>query len=184
MKKAKIIFLFLIAWFLVHESLIIIDGLNDDKPKGEIAIVFGNKVNEDGTLSPRLKSRLDKALELYNDSLISFLFVSGGLGKEGFYEGNKMKEYLVSRGVNENRIVVDNEGNTTMLTAKNFKAVYPEIESVTLVSQFYHISRAKLAFRKMGVKEVSGVSADYFEWRDFYSLFREFFGYYKYLEVY
>ncbi len=30
-------------------------------------VVFGNTVHEDGTISNRLKSRLDKALELYQN---------------------------------------------------------------------------------------------------------------------
>ncbi len=178
------VFLLPILWFVVHECLIVVDGLNDEKPEGTIAVVFGNKVNEDGTLSPRLKARLNKALEIYNDSLVQLLFVSGGLGKEGFYEGNKMREYLISKGVNSEAIRVDNKGNTTMLTAENFFEIYPEVESVTLVTQFYHISRAKLAYRKIGIKNIAGVSADYFEWRDSYSLLREFFGYYKYCLLY
>ncbi len=36
----------------------------------------------------------------------------------------------------------------------------------------------------MGIKEVSGANLDYYEMRDFYSLLREFFGYYKYTLVY
>jgi len=83
--------------------------------------------------------------------------------------------------VHEAAIFVDNAGNTTQLTAINFVRDHPEMQSVIVVSQFFHISRAKLAFRQLGVDQVQGAHCDYYEWPDIYSTFREFFGYYKYL---
>lgn len=85
----KSIFIGLIVWFLIHSIYITIDGLNDKKTNADVAIVLGNKVNEDGTLSERLKARLDKSLELYNQNRVKIIIVSGGLGKEGFWEGKK-----------------------------------------------------------------------------------------------
>ncbi|WP_421753735.1 hypothetical protein [Croceimicrobium sp.] len=86
MKKLKIILLLLVAWFLIHELFIISDGLLSQPAQSDYAVVFGNKVNPDGSLSERLEARMRKALELYNDSLVAKIFVSGGLGKEGHYE--------------------------------------------------------------------------------------------------
>lgn len=50
--------------------------------------------------------------------------------------------------------------------------------SVIVVSQYFHLTRTKMLFRKEGFENVSSVSPDYSEYRDFYSLFREFFAYY------
>lgn len=168
-------------WFVIHELVIIYDGLTDEAYQAEVIVILGNKVNEDGTLSNRLKARLDKGLELYNDSLAPLIFVSGGLGIEGHFEGSKMAEYLIDNGVKENSIIIDNKGNNTQLTANNFKNNFPEVNKVIVVSQYYHISRTKLAFRNKGVKNVYGAHCDHYEIRDLYGLFREFFGYYKYL---
>ena len=55
------------------------------------------------------------------------------------------------------------------------------LSSVTIISQFYHITRTKLAFRKVGFENVYTAHAKYFEVRDIYSLAREFVAYYKYL---
>lgn len=86
MKKFfKIAFSFLGIWFLAHSIFIIFDGLNDRNSKADVAIVLGNKVNEDGTLSDRLKARLDKSIELYKNGRVKKIIVSGGLGKEGFW---------------------------------------------------------------------------------------------------
>ncbi len=176
----RIIYLFLL-WFGIHQIVIITDGLTDENTKTDVAVIYGNTVHEDGTISKRLKARLDRGIQLYTDSLTDMLFVSGGLGKEGFYEGTKMQEYLVEKGIPAEKIVVDNQGNNTKLTTQNFVKKFGKEKSVVVVSQYHHVSRAKLAFRKAGIKDVTGAHADYFEIRDFYSCIREFFGYYSYL---
>jgi len=169
---------------VIQEIAIIIDGLVDEPTKSEFAVIFGNTVNEDGSLSERLTARLEKGIDLYKNDMVEKVVVSGGLGKEGYYEATEMQKYLLLKGIPKQDILVDNAGNNTWLTAQNFKKKYPDTASIIVVSQFYHIKRAKLAFYKSGYKKITGVHADYYELRDAYSLFREFFGYYKYLLVY
>jgi len=174
-----IVYLFLI-WFVIHEAVIIIDGLRDEKEPCEFAVILGSKVNEDGTLSNRLQARLDAGLELYNNHIVQKIFVSGGTGKEGFPEGDKMAEYLIQKGVAKEDIVIDNQGITTRKTAENFVQQFPDCKSVIVVSQYFHISRCKLALKQAGVENVYGVHARCFELRDLFSLFREFFAWYVY----
>ncbi len=175
MKNLKTIFIFVLTGFIFHVSIIAIDGLTAKPVKSEYAIILGNTVNPDGSLSLRLKARVDKGLELYNDSLVTKIFVSGGLGNEGHYEGQVMANYLIQHGVAETDIMIDNSGNTTWLTTNNFKEMNPNCKSVIIVTQFYHISRSKLAVSKVGIKHVSTATPSYYEWIDLYSLFREFF---------
>ncbi len=176
----KRIFVFLLIWFTVHETIIIYDGLHDEKEPCEFAIILGSKVNEDGTLSDRLQARLDAGFELYQNHIVQKIFVSGGTGKEGFAEGTKMAEYLIQQGVAKDDIVIDNQGLTTRKTAENFVKQFPESKSVIVVSQYFHISRCKLAMKQAGVENVYGVHARCFELRDVFSLFREFFAWYVY----
>ena len=178
LKTPLILFL---SWFVIHQIITISDGLIDETQTSEVAVIFGNSVNKDGSLSPRLKARLDKGIELYDSNRISILFVSGGLGKEGHLEGSKMSEYLISRQVPESKIVIDNQGNNTRSTVVNFKHAFPTVRSVNLITQYHHIARAKLAFSQVGLEEVYGSHAEYTEIRDVYSCFREFFAYYSYL---
>jgi vancomycin permeability regulator SanA len=184
-KRLKQLVVFFLVFFTIHQIIIISDGLIDDeKPDAEVAVILGSKVNEDGSLSPRLKARLDKGLELYRDSAVNQLYVSGGLGKEGFFEGSVMAEYLEANGVPTGAIKIDNHGTNTRQSAINFKRDYPSENSVILVSQYFHITRCKLAFRQVGVTNAFGSHCNFFEKRDPYSAFREFFGYYKYLALY
>lgn len=38
---------------------------------------------------------MECGLQLYEKNRVKKIIVSGGFGKEGFYEGDKMKEYLI-----------------------------------------------------------------------------------------
>jgi len=177
---AIIIFLFLI--FIIPAVFITIEGLNDDCIKADAIVVLGNKVNSDGTPSARLKARLDKALELYQQGLSKNIVVSGGTGIEGFCEAKVMADYLTSNGVPDSLIIQDSLGVTTRMTTVNCKQIFKKQkwQSVIVVSQFYHLSRSKLAFKQVGFKEISSAHAKYWEVRDFYSLAREVAGYFDY----
>ena len=50
--------------------------------------------------------------------------------------------------------------------------------SLIVVSQYFHLTRTKMLFRRHGFKNVGSVSPAYFEWRDLYSLLREFVAFY------
>lgn len=171
---------FLILWFFIHSIVISIDGLSSTKSKADIGVVLGNKVNEDGSLSIRLKKRLDCSLKLYQAKQIKRIIVSGGLGKEGFYEGTKMKAYLINCNVPDSVIIIDNKGNNTLATVENTLQLKDSLKfsSVIVISQYYHVTRTKMLFRKKGFHQVESASPYFFEWRDFYSIFREFFAYY------
>lgn len=178
----KLLYIFPL-WFLIHVVLITVDGLSDEGIFADAALIYGNKVEETGKMSPRLKARVDKGLELYKQRIVRKLVVSGGLGKEGFYEAQVMKKYLVAQGVPGTDVLVDDEGVDTRATTLNYLKIAEahKLSSVVVVSQFCHITRAKQDLRKHGVSHVSGAHAEYFEIRDVYSLVREFGGYYKYL---
>ncbi len=180
-KYLKTFFRVFAAWFLIHSSYIIFDGLYDKNRKADSAIVLGNKINEDGTPSDRLKARLDKSIDLFRQNRVKTIIVSGGLGDEGFWEGDKMKEYLIHNKIPANNIVVDNFGNDTQQTVKNSIKIMDSLnfKSAIIVSQYFHQTRTKILFRKEGFKNIESSSPVYFEIRDFYSVFREFVAFYK-----
>jgi vancomycin permeability regulator SanA len=182
-KYIKYSFILFLSWFIIHSLIITIDGLNDNYIKADVALILGNTVKENGELSDRLKARVDKGLNLYQKQVVKKIIVSGGLGKEGFYEGDEMKKYLVLKGVNEKDIIVDNQGNTTLLSAFNYLKIQKEfnLKSVVVVSQYFHISRIRLMLKELGCANVYSAPAEYWEIRDVYSVFREFFAYYQYL---
>lgn len=173
----------LFIWFIIHTAFVIIDGLNDELRPVDAAVVLGNKVEDSGQPSERLKARLDTSVELYDRGYFTFIIVSGGIGKEGFDEAKVMKSYLIDKGIPEDKIIEDNNGYNSYMTAQNTSKIMDELEldSVMVITQYFHVSRTKLAFRKMDFKEVYSAHAKIFEFRDIYSIIREFPAYYKYL---
>ncbi|MBP3950738.1 YdcF family protein [Bacillus sp. YZJH907-2] len=171
------------AWFVIHTIIILVDGLNDEVANVDVAVVLGNKVELDGVPSDRLKARLDKAIELFEDGYFPLILVSGGVGKEGYDEAEIMKDYLQQNDVPSEAILVDSDGYNSFRTAQNTKEIISDmnVESVLVISQYFHITRTKLAFRKLGFRHIYSAHADYVESRDIYSTIREFPAYYKYL---
>jgi vancomycin permeability regulator SanA len=169
--------------FLIGIICIIYDGLHDNIFDADIIIVLGNKVNPDGVPSLQLKSRLEKAAEVYNQGRAKLIFVSGGFGKEGFDEAIVMSKYLIQMQIPKATIIIDSQGIDTMSTAINASQFIKDqhFTSALIITQYFHISRSKLALKKMGVSNLGHAHAEYFSIRDFYSLPREVIAYLSYL---
>lgn len=169
-----------VFWLTLHCGWTIVSGRQDTARAADSILVLGNTVNPDGTLSDRLRARLDKALELYRRGLAPKIVVSGGLGGEGHYEGFAMGQYLKTQGVRPADVIIDDRGRTTRASAENFAAMAPRyhFRSVIAVSQYYHLPRTVLLLRQAGSFQVYQAPAHYHELRDVYSLLREFPAYY------
>jgi vancomycin permeability regulator SanA len=173
----------LAVWFSFHTAAITVAGLGDDYMLGDAAVVLGNKINPDGRPHPRLQSRLDRARELYQAGVVRLILVSGGKGEEGFEEAEVMRDALIRDGVPAERILVDRQGTTTFDSAVGAQALLAQkgLRSVVLVSQYYHLARARLAFARAGFGPVSIAHAPFGpELHEPWSLVREFLGYYFY----
>lgn len=166
----------LVVLFLTQAAYLVFDGCHDNLDPSDAILVLGSKVKPDGTLSSRLKARLDRGYELYRDGFSSKIIVSGGVGKEGYSEAQVMATYLKGLGIPPGNMLLDEAGNTTWRSALNFKhmADAKGFHSVILVSQYFHLTRAKLAFRKAGIAQVYSAHARMVpEIREIYSVPRE-----------
>ncbi|TGL44295.1 YdcF family protein [Leptospira perdikensis] len=164
------------AYILISSSYIISTGLAEvDDLSSNTALILGNKVELDGTPSNRLQARLDRGVLLYKENLIQKIIVSGGIGKEGFDEARVMKNYLATQGIETDHIIEDNLGYTTEKSATNLKDIVRSnvSEPILIISQYYHLPRAAFLVKKAGFLNVKTSYARYFEFRDFYSIFRE-----------
>lgn len=148
---------------ILSALLISLDGLTDELHPADVAVVMGTTANLDGTPSRWLQTRLDKAIEVYNEGLIRWIIASGGREDNGVFEGSVMGEYLVSNGIPSTRVIIDNEGVDTFSTARNVAEIMKirGWTSILVVSQFYHIPRVKLAFHRFGIQDVYGAHAEW-----------------------
>jgi vancomycin permeability regulator SanA len=186
MMKWKVLWLpccILVGQFFVMMGTLIGSGLNDRLGKADLALVLGNKVELDGTPSHRLRARLDKAIELYRAGYFAKILVSGGIGQEGFDEAKVMGEYLMANGISSENILLDNAGITTYASAKNTRKILDQqnLRGVFVITQYYHIPRARLALENFGISPIYSAHADFYEGRDIYSSIREVIAYGKYM---
>ena len=186
LKKRFRLFLVILALLftacLAASGLIALKGFNDRIFHADVGVVLGNHVYANGIPSPRLASRLDKAVYLYEKGFIPLIIVSGGRGKNQREEAPAMKAYLVSRGISAEDIIEDSNGIDTRQTAV-FTAAFMKkhrLKKAIAISQYFHLARCELAFEMEGVPEVGTAHADYREWREIYSLLREIPGYLAY----
>jgi uncharacterized SAM-binding protein YcdF (DUF218 family) len=171
-------------WFILHSVAITWRGLYDDARPADVIVVPGNKVELTGVPSVWLQDRLDKALDLYRQGLAPRIIVSGGLGREGFCEAEVMRDYLVARGVPAADVIVDNGGYDTYRTAANARGLMAEggMRSAIVVSQYYHLARARLALARAGIGPVYSAHAGFrLSLRQPYAILREFVAYYYYV---
>ncbi len=152
-------------------------GLHDRPGKADMAVVLDAYIEANGQPSAPMHARLKKAAEFYKKGFFSNIIVSGGVNKKGIDEAAIMKADLHRLGIPPLNIFVDSSGNTTYLTAKNTARFMRErsMKSVFIFSQFYHVPRCRLAFHRFDVPIIYYAHANYYDWRDIYSLVREVF---------
>ncbi len=162
----------------MYFAAVVTIGLTAKPVESELAVVLGNEVLGNGQPSERLAARVKCALALYKQKKVKRIMVSGGRSVHGFDEATVMKELLLSTGVPASAIIVDSEGVNTMATAHNAAAYMKKenIESVVIVTQYFHIPRTMLAFRMAGIENYSADHPSYFEMRDIASTLREMAG--------
>jgi vancomycin permeability regulator SanA len=138
----------------------------------DAALVFGNTVDRGGAPSPRLAARLEAAREVYAAKLVRRVLVSGGTGKEGFDEAQVMADWLRARGVPDSALVVDPQGVNTAASCANARRLLGATR-VVVVTQWFHVARARLAARRAGLEVEGAAVARYAEPRDAWSFVRE-----------
>lgn len=156
-------------------AALVADGLTDNVQTSDVAIVPGNTVTANGNPSPWLQARLDRALSLYKQSKAANIIVSGAPHDHGHDEAEVMRSYLVCHGVPADRVIADSAGFHTMETARNAAAIMKARgwKSATVVSQYYHITRARMALQAFGVSPVYSAHAYWFEIGDAIAIPRE-----------
>lgn len=122
-------------------------------------LVLGCKVGTNGTPSHMLEDRLRRGVALYDRGTAPKLLMSGDHGSKEYDEVNAMKHYAVDAGVPSRDVFMDHAGFSTYESVYRAKAIFG-VERVVIVTQEYHLYRALMIARQMGL-EAYGVASDY-----------------------
>lgn len=122
-------------------------------------IILGCQIAKDGSLTPLLKGRVDKALEFRNEQLRAtgkdLIFIpSGGKGdNEIIPEAQAMKNYLLSQGIREENILLeDKSANTDENIRFSNNLIKRKDASIGFSTTNYHVLRAGLTATEQGLK--------------------------------
>jgi vancomycin permeability regulator SanA len=138
-------------------------------------VVLGSGVNPEGLPRPILLNRLDAAVELYQAGVADQIIVSGYNPPGSYNEPTAMRLYLINKGVSENQIIKDENGDNTLATCKEAKETF-NLTQLILITQGSHLDRAIYLCRSQGLDAYGYIAQDTQTpiWRSYQS-FRETF---------
>ena len=123
-------------------------------------IILGAHVN--GRVpSDSLERRIRKAEQYLKSHPMTKVIVSGGQGKgEDITEAEAMEIYLWEHGIEKERILKETASTTTRENLRFSKALFtPEIVTVGIVTNNFHLFRALLIGRSEGYENLTGIAA-------------------------
>lgn len=164
---------------LVSTQVLIMTEFNAHVDKDiDYIIVLGAKVRPDGSPSAVLKYRLDAAYDYLAEHPQARCVVSGGQGSnEPMPEADAMAKYLRERGIEENRILIENTSETTAENmAFSRELIADPSAEVGIVTNNFHVYRALKIAHKAGLEHVYGIAAHSDTWYLPNNMFRETFG--------
>ena len=156
----------------------------EPEPDKDFLIILGCGIRKDGTPTPLLKGRVDRAIRFREKQLKEtgkdLIFVtSGGQGpNEVTSESASMKGYLLEQGIPEERIIEENQSTSTFENMKYSKekifAANPE-GKVAFSTTNYHVFRSGLFARRVKMRAVGmGAKTKWYFWPN--AAVREFVG--------
>ena len=94
--------------------------------------------------------RTERAVELLKEGYADYLILSGGKVYDNVTMAELMKKHAIKLGVDESKILIDNEASTTNENAEFTTNIIEEnnFKSVIVVTSDYHTRRSKLAMEK------------------------------------
>lgn len=166
-----------VVLFLVVEGLVLSRFNASPDAGADVCIILGAQMKESGP-SDVLQRRLDKALEYLQENPGTTVVVSGGQGdNEPVSEAQGMRDYLVARGIAEERIRMEDASTDTWENlAYSAKLINKEKDSVVIVTNNFHVFRAVSIAEKQGYQDVQGMAASTHRGNLTNNLLREFLG--------
>jgi uncharacterized SAM-binding protein YcdF (DUF218 family) len=135
----------------------------DTKIRSDAILVLGAKAYHGSSYNPCLVSRIDHAAELYKAKYANKILVSGGFDKEdNVSEAETMKKIEVNFGVSAENILLETSSTSTyenlLFSQKVLKSAH--LNSVIIVTEPFHVTRASLVAKKLGLKFTISPASD------------------------
>lgn len=143
-----------LTWYAVVCTLVARQQWRDETRPADALVVFG-AAEYSGKPSPVFRARLDHAYELWERHVAPYIITTGGYGGDPKYsEGGVGREYLVRRGVPEDRVIAETQSPNTDVSAERVANIMAAngMHSCVAVSDPYHIFRIKSMLAHNGIE--------------------------------
>ena len=150
--------------FAILLGLVLIGSYDHISGNPQVMIILGCQVRQNGP-SVLLQDRLDEALGYLEEHPDMTVVVSGGQGPdEPTTEAQAMADYLVEHGVEEENILLEGESHNTTQNFQYSKALLAQeniddSDGVLVVSNGFHLTRARMLAQRAGFDNVSTLAA-------------------------
>lgn len=149
------ILVIVILQFAAVECLIFSKGHSDPEVKTNYLVILGAGIKGED-ISLALQERLNLGLHYLEKYPDTKAIVTGGQGRgEDITEAEAMKRFLVSKGIAEDRIIVEDKATSTMENFYLSREIIIENSGenetdITFVTNTFHILRAKMLASRNG----------------------------------
>ena len=116
-----------------------------------VAILLGATVGPGGTATPTLRRRAEKAAQLYHAGAVGRIVASGGTGRNPPAEAEVARDILLDLGVPPGAILTESRSRNTLENIAFSRDLLPPGTSLVLVSDAWHLPRARLVARRLGL---------------------------------
>jgi uncharacterized SAM-binding protein YcdF (DUF218 family) len=149
------------AGTLLYGSLLVLVALGtgqNQAQKADAVIVLGAQAYYPaGRWNPCLKARVERGVELIQAGYAPVLVLSGGVDKEdGAIEAQVMQDIAAAAGLSRNQTLLEPHSTSTAENLRLSVALLikkqPEFKRVMVVSDPYHLARAGMLARKIGLE--------------------------------
>ena len=156
-KVLMLLILFLVIYIGKNVFDICAFSAEDQKCRADVAVILGAAAYN-GEVSPVYRERINHGITLYEEGYVDRLIVTGGTANQGEEsDASAAKKYLLSRGIPEEAVLMEDQSSITQENLENSKAIMEEngYETAIIVSDPLHMKRAMLLAEDAGITAYS-----------------------------
>ena len=154
-------------WDGANEKDFVNSEISEDLPDDDslCIVILGYSLSPYGEVRDELMCRLDAGIEAAKEYPNAYILVTGGgtaLLAPSVKEADKMAEYLIEKGIDPSRIIVENNSLSTSENAvyseRLLRNDHPEISDMFIVTSDYHVPMACHIFEGWFIMKNSDLS--------------------------
>ncbi|MGY3715066.1 YdcF family protein [Sutcliffiella cohnii] len=156
-----ILTILLAIYFIIIHLLISNTAAETPKENADYILILGARLHGE-RMSLSLYYRALEALEYVERNPNTIIIASGGQGPgEDITEAEAIKRFMLEHGIEQERIILEDTSTTTYENLMNsYSLIEDDNKTVVIVSNDFHLFRAKMIAERVGFNNISTLSAE------------------------